>query len=207
MPYCPHCGAQILESDTFCRSCGQRITLLNDTTNKSSQQNHQSQPTNQINYCQDCGQPVAYGMSYCANCGSVKIGPYPPTRITRPAGVTVLGIIQIIFSMADLALGLSIGGSLLSLSFVPGIGGIFGLLGIVFVIAGALSLIFAIAFLTGRNWGRILMMIGAVIELFAFPVGTIIGIIILWYLTRPRVKAYLKQPKGRKYNRPYPHNP
>jgi len=137
----------------------------------------------------------------------VKIGPSPPSRISRPVGVTVLGIIQIIFSLFDLALGLAIGGSLLSLSFVPGIGGIFALLGIVFVFAGALSLIFAIAFLTGRNWGRILMMIGAVIELFAFPIGTIIGIIILWYLTRPRVKAYFKQPKGRKYNRPYPQNP
>jgi hypothetical protein len=146
-------------------------------------------------------------MPYCANCGSVKIGPSPPSRISRPVGVTVLGIIQIIFSLSDLALGLAIGGSLLSLSFVPGIGGIFALLGIVFVFAGALSLIFAIAFLTGRNWGRILMMIGAVIELFAFPIGTIIGIIILWYLTRPRVKAYFKQPKGRKYNRPYPQNP
>ena len=73
-----------------------------------------------------------------------------------------------------------------------------GILSPIFLIAGILAMVFAIAFLTGRNWGRILMMIGAIIELFAIPIGTIIGIIVLWYLTRPRVKAYFKQPRGKK---------
>ena len=46
------------------------------------------------------------------------------------------------------------------------------------------------------------MIIGAILELFDFPIGIIIGIVILWYLTRPRIKAYFKQPKGRKAMRP-----
>ncbi|MGC8600791.1 MAG: hypothetical protein ACP5LX_07050, partial [Nitrososphaeria archaeon] len=167
----------------------------------------QSPPSNQINYCQDCGQPIPFGMTYCTNCGSVKIGPYPPSSISRPAGVTILGIIQILFSLGDLVAGMILAGFFLTASGAPYVGGILADLGVLFIFAGALSLIFAIAFLTGRNWGRILMMIGAVIELFAFPIGTVIGIVILWYLTRPRVRAYFKQPKGKKYNRPYPQNP
>ncbi len=43
---------------------------------------------------------------------------------------------------------------------------------------------------TGKNWARILAMIAAVIELFEVPVGTILGIIMLYYFTRPNVKAY-----------------
>jgi hypothetical protein len=38
-------------------------------------------------------------------------------------------------------------------------------------------------------------LIGAIFDLPAIPIGTIFGIIILWYLTRPRVKAYFTQPK------------
>jgi uncharacterized membrane protein len=100
----------------------------------------------------------------------------------------------LLFSIIDLLIGVFVGGSAL--------GGIFGALGVVFIFSGLLSFIFAITFLTGRNWGRIFMIIGAILELFDFPIGIIIGIVILWYLTRPRIKAYFKQPKGRKAMRP-----
>ncbi len=146
-------------------------------------------PSNQIYYCQECGQPVPVGSTYCPNCGSFKLGPNPPSRIPRPAGVTILGIIQIIMSLIIIVVGVGMGAVLAATS--PGLAG----LGAIMAFLAILPLIFAIAFLTGRNWGRILMMIGAIIELIDFPVGTIIGIIILWYLTRPRVKAYFKQPK------------
>jgi len=57
-----------------------------------------------------------------------------------------------------------------------------------------LSMIFAIALFTGRNWARILMIIGAVLDIITIA-GILLGIILLWYLTRPRVVAYFKQPK------------
>ena len=65
------------------------------------------------------------------------------------------------------------------------------LLLLVVELALASSIIAAIGVLAGRNWGRILMMLDAIKILFIFPIGTIWGIIILWYFTRPRVKASL----------------
>ncbi len=97
-----------------------------------------------------------------------------------------MGIVQIILSVVDFFVVLFLS-SVIAL-FAPGIA-------ILLLAISLLPLFFAIAFLTGRNWGRILMMIGAVLELFAIPIGTIIGIIILYYLTRPRVVAYFKQPR------------
>jgi hypothetical protein len=57
-----------------------------------------------------------------------------------------------------------------------------------------LPLIFAIALFTGHNWARILMLIGAVLDIISIT-GIVWGVILLWYLTRPRVAAYFKQPK------------
>jgi hypothetical protein len=140
----------------------------------------------QTKYCQVCGYLNPAGVIYCQQCGSNQFGQNPPARIQRPTGVTILGILQIIFAIVELFIGLFIA-TFISL-FFPGIG-------ILIIIISLLPLFFAIAFLTGRNWGRILMMIGAVLELLNFPVGTAIGIIVLYYLTRPRVVAYFKQPR------------
>ena len=201
--YCPKCGAQNPDDAVYCIKCGYKFPLeaseqpANDqqktaesAQNVTNQQAAQPSTTSQTYYCQECGQPVPHEYIYCPVCGSFKIAPYPPSYIPRPAGVTVLGIIQIIFS----AISLWVGMTFLGMTLAPA-GGVFAIVGIAFVVAGALSLIFAVAFLTGKNWGRILMMIGAIIELIDFPLGTVMGILILWYLTRPRVKAYFKQPK------------
>jgi Predicted membrane protein len=200
--YCPKCGAQNPDDAVYCIKCGYRFT--EETVQNRSEQAAPStapgtayqpaaQPvTSQVQYCQECGSPVPYGMNYCPVCGSFNIGPNPPARIPRPNGVLVLGILQIIVSAIYIGIGTFIGG--LGTAMGP-FGLIFAQLGLIFVVIGILSLIFALAFLSGRNWGRILMMIGAVLELLDFPIGTVLGIVILWYLTRPRVKAYFKQPK------------
>lgn len=212
MAYCKKCGAPLGQNDTFCGSCGQPVTPSANqgfTGPPPPSSQPQQNLASQANYCQDCGSLVPYGTLYCPSCGSNKLGPHPPQRLTRPTGVLVLGIVQIIFALIDLVIGLVAGGFLFTAGGVAGgaIGGLLAVLGIVFVVSGILSTVFAIAFLTGRNWGRILMMIGAVLELFAIPIGTIIGIIVLWYLTRPRVRAYFKQPKGRKGTQGIPMNP
>ncbi len=65
-----------------------------------------------------------------------------------------------------------------------------GILGVLFIPFGLFALITGLALFTGKNWARILIMIGGVLDLIDIPIGTIIGIVILWYFTRPEVKEY-----------------
>ncbi len=98
-------------------------------------------------------------------------------RGRRPTGVTVLAVLQILAGIGYLAAGL-VAGALV------------GILSLLFIPFGLFALITGLALFTGKNWARILIMIGGVLDLIDIPVGTIIGIIILWYFTRPNIKAY-----------------
>ena len=98
-------------------------------------------------------------------------------RGNRPTGVTILAVLQILAGIAYIAVGLVEG------AFV-------GVLSVLFVPLGLFALITGLALFTGRNWARILAMIGGALDLLDIPVGTIIGIVILWYFTRPEVKEY-----------------
>ncbi|MDV3278310.1 MAG: hypothetical protein LYZ69_07575 [Nitrososphaerales archaeon] len=85
---------------------------------------------------------------------------------------------------------LQIVGSLITL----GSGFVLGPFGFIVDIFGLLTLFFALALLSGRNWARILILIGAVLDILSI-IGIIWGIIILWYFTRSHVVAFFKQPK------------
>lgn len=53
-----------------------------------------------------------------------------------------------------------------------------------------LALMGGIGLLKGREWGRILSIIHAALSLLWVPVGTVIGILILIYLTKTEVQEY-----------------
>jgi hypothetical protein len=101
--------------------------------------------------------------------------PSPPLQ--RPLGVTILAVLQILGSLAMIGIGL-----------------ILGIFGVFVVILGVLTLLFALALLSGRNWARILMLIGAVLDIISI-VGIIWGIVLLWYFTRKNVVEYFKAAK------------
>ncbi len=146
--------------------------------------------TSNAKYCQKCGAANDPNAPYCANCGASNFGAYPGGRISRPVGVTILAILQILGSLVTIIAGLTFGA--LFGALLPGLGAV---LGLGLVALGVVTLLIAIALFTGRNWARILNIILAVIDLINFPVGTIIGIIFIIYFTRPRVVAYFKQPR------------
>jgi hypothetical protein len=107
------------------------------------------------------------------------MGQAPPSQgpVQRPAGVTILAALQIVGSIVDIVLGLSL-----------------GIFGSVIVVFGVLTLFFAVALLSGRNWARILILVGAVLDIISI-VGIIWGAILLYYFTRRHVVAYFKAPK------------
>lgn len=138
-----------------------------------------------VKYCQECGAANDVGVTYCLSCGAMNFGSMAPARVSRPTGVLILGIIQIVGSLIVLFIS-----SLISFALTP----FLGPLALIIYPFAILPLLFAIALFTGSDWARILMLVGAVLDIISVA-GIIWGVLLLWYLTRPRVVAYYKQPK------------
>lgn len=127
-------------------------------------------------------------------------------RPSRPAGVTILAIIEILIGIVGLLASFAIIGLSALASTLPAIGSLVGTIGLVI---GAVALFFSIiwlatgvGFLHGRGWAWTLGMVFSVLSLLgavaALAIGLISGGIIgaffwflmLYYLTRNHVKAF-----------------
>jgi hypothetical protein len=64
---------------------------------------------------------------------------------------------------------------------------------LIFFILGIISIIVGAAFLKGSNIARIIIIILSILDLFFFPIGTIVGAILLLYLFSPGVVSYFKE--------------
>lgn len=62
-------------------------------------------------------------------------------------------------------------------------------LSVIFVLVAVPGIIGGIGLIKRKNWARILVLILSVINLFNFPVGTVIGVYALWSLLQPEVIA------------------
>ena len=58
----------------------------------------------------------------------------------------------------------------------------------------SLSVATGIGLIKGKSWGWTLAIVNAVLDLFAIPFGTIIGVLTLIYLFRKEVKEYFATP-------------
>lgn len=124
--------------------------------------------------------------------------------MSRPTGITILGILHLIGGSASLILA-TMGAAMLGVSgsmgymgmFPAALGGIFliifGMLAIIeFIIAGALF--------SGKPWGRITVIVLSIIGLMMGLVSIVgnpfsilnimLGAFVLWYMWRPHVIAY-----------------
>lgn len=60
---------------------------------------------------------------------------------------------------------------------------------VVFVaVGGVLAALTGWGLLRMRSWARVLALILGILGLFAFPVGTVIGVLIIWYLLKEDVR-------------------
>jgi hypothetical protein len=73
-------------------------------------------------------------------------------------------------------------------------GAVFGLSVAILVLLCYIGIALAggIGLLRGQEWGRILSIAHSALSLFWFPVGTVIGILSIIYLTRSEVAEYFK---------------
>jgi hypothetical protein len=115
----------------------------------------------------------------------------------RPLGVTIIGILWILYGLV-LIFGGIIGGAVLS---VAGLGALGALIGIVLLIVGIIYLVLGIGSFKAWPWvwivGVVFTIISVLINLVTLVsggisaiIGIIIDAIILWYLFQPQVKAY-----------------
>jgi len=74
------------------------------------------------------------------------------------------------------------------------IGTIFGLSIAILFLLGCIGLSVAggIGLLLRKAWGRIISLVNAMLSLLFIPIGTIIGVLVLIYLTRSEVREYLE---------------
>jgi hypothetical protein len=127
----------------------------------------------------------------------------------RPLGVTILAILEAIGGIIYLA-GILIIGLFLEMirefmpGTMPGAGFLKGFIGLIVLIAtivllilGLVSFLLAYGLWTGKGWAWtltfIFSIIGILLGLISLPSGIIsilINVLILYYLTRPHVKAF-----------------
>src|SRR5947208_14055436 len=120
----------------------------------------------------------------------------------RPTVVTILGILSILAGLGGIVVGAAaVGLSGLVASTYPGGAAVAAVIGAILLIIGILELVYGIGFFGGKGWAWTLAMIGSILNI-VFGIasivfgsvgsifGLIISILILYYLTRPHVKAF-----------------
>ena len=117
---------------------------------------------------------------------------YGQAQMTRPTGVTVLAVLYILEGLLVLALPLFLTAMLSGMMGMPGMATVTGICWVVFGIIALIYFLIAYGLLKGQGWARIVAIIFAIIGLLNIPIGTIISIIILWYLFKPEVKAWFQ---------------
>jgi len=140
--------------------------------------------------------------------------PAIPERVTqRPAGVTVLAALQILGGIVFFGLGvimLAVAGFLgiarfwANIPTFPAFFGrlILGAIGGVMVVIGLACFVIAYGYLNGQGWawtlGLAITVLSLVLGLISLPngvIGVLVDVLIIYYLTRPRVKRFFgKEP-------------
>lgn len=140
-------------------------------------------PGPQDGHCGKCGTAIPSYASYCPGCGA----PAPRLRveIRRPGLVTFIAILHfisapflLIAAIALFAFGLEGDEAAFSLG-----------MGALLLVIGLIQIATGVGLFRLREWGRIMQIVLSGIGLLAFPVGTIINGLLIYYFTRPGIRV------------------
>jgi len=114
--------------------------------------------------------------------------------VKRPALVTMLAVFQFIGAAILLPVGLA--GVVNNVGDGTGEAALGVAFGVVCLIFGAANLAGGVGLWNLKSYGRILQIVNAAIGLFAVPVGTAIGALILYYMWRPGIQALFSEKRA-----------
>lgn len=180
-------------------------------------------------FCPHCGSPAAPGTSFCSACGRSLPGaaspaPHPAgaapaaprwpaaeARPPRPVGVTIVGVVLFMASVA-MAFGALVvfAGSQWLAGYVPvaearSVFTVFGpVVAMGMLLAAGLVAFAGYGALDGRSWAWALVLVllglnalGALAQLAEGDVGGVLGLLVsglvIWYFFRPEVRAWFGQ--------------
>jgi hypothetical protein len=169
-------------------------------------------------FCRKCGKEIPEDNTFCPYCGFAQVDFSTPPQRMRPSGVTVISILGMILGVLGCLSGavfLIMGFAISAISdyslptvpteFLEALHPFFYGLGAIILGLGVLMFIAAFGLFTGKRWGWHLALIYLVISLgtsgmvdvtsivesLPFVVTeAVICILLIFYLTRSRVKAY-----------------
>ncbi|MCE5257431.1 MAG: hypothetical protein LLG44_00030 [Chloroflexi bacterium] len=118
--------------------------------------------------------------------------------VKRPDGVTVIAVVQFILGglgIVALAVMLIVGVVMAAASANAGWLSLLALFmgGLLIAACSVLAIAAGVGLLQLRNWARWVTIILAILCLAGFPVGTVIGALIIWYLLQDGVAALFEK--------------
>jgi hypothetical protein len=136
-------------------------------------------------FCSKCGIQLVDGSVFCSACGgSTGTGLAQSVTLKRPGLVTLLAVLQFIGAGVSVIVCL-----LLALPASRESPPAMVLLAVLFGGAAAIQAACGVGLWKLKPWGRTLQIVLAAVGLLAIPIGTIIAIFILIYLSKPGIKA------------------
>lgn len=137
--------------------------------------------------CPRCGAPVNPGQPQCHNCGLMLVR----VSTRRPNVVTFLAVLYFLSGLMEAAVAIYLANAGRQPAFR-----IASFIAIGIAIGAMILAGMAYGLIAMRSWGRVLQIIISILGLLAFPLGTIISIMLLIYFFKPGVKALFS---GRPY--------
>ena len=179
--FCQNCGKEISDNAAFCPSCGRATAVSNASQGGPMPSQRYGAPPPQYG-----APPPVYGAQM------------QPRK--RPTGVTVLAILTLlggIFLLIFAAIAFAAG----SLISSTGLGSIAAGIGAFLIIFALISFAVFYGMWTGTKWAWWLGIIVAILDIISIIsfniIGLIIGIIMLYYLTRQHVKVWFHEEHNR----------
>lgn len=140
-------------------------------------------------FCSRCGSPLTPGTRFCGACGAPTSAPAGASGpLKRPGVITFLAVLQFLggavwlLGALGVMAGLAAGGPAAAAAVAAPMAMVLG-------VCGALQILCGVGLWQLTWYGRTLQIVFAVIGLLAFPVGTVISILLLIYLSKPGAKT------------------